>query len=80
LRSYWPKDVGHGAAIVQPFGSPQRAWSEVELSTLLMLHITDMVRGGEKSAQFSFRAEAERLETMKIANDFSKSVRHAERQ
>lgn len=80
LRSYWPKDVGHGAAIVQPFGSPQRAWSEVELSTLLMLRITDMVRGSEKSAQFSFQAEAERLETMKIANDLSKSVRHVERQ
>lgn len=61
VRRYWPKDVGHGAAIVQPFSPLRRAWSEVELSTLLMLCITDMVRDGERSSHFSFAAEAERL-------------------
>ena len=35
---FWPKDVGHGRAILQPFTSaPGRDWHEVELSTMLML-------------------------------------------
>lgn len=42
---FWPKDVGHRSAILQPFEpGAGRDWQEVELSTLLMLHITDMVR------------------------------------
>lgn len=56
LRRYrfWPKDVGHLRAILQPFGTPPRDWHEVELSTLLMLHITDMVRQGVSESRFSF--------------------------
>lgn len=47
-RRYWPKDVGHRDAIAQPFdGAAQRDWHEIELSTLLMLHIADMVRSRE---------------------------------
>ncbi len=45
-KKYWPKDVGHKKAIMQPFEkdeSKKRNWYEVELSTILMLHITDMV-------------------------------------
>lgn len=53
-RRYWPKDVGHRAAILQPFGSLARDWHEVELSTLLMLHIAAMVRAGERESAFSF--------------------------
>lgn len=53
-RRYWPKDVGHRAAVLQPFtpGS-KRDWHEVELSTLLMLHIADMVRGGVSRSNLS---------------------------
>jgi len=52
---FWPKDVGHGRAILQPFSpAPGRDWHEVELSTMLMLHIADMVRSGERQSVFSF--------------------------
>jgi predicted dehydrogenase len=49
---YWPKDVGHESAILQPFQQPQRPWSEIEDSTMLMLFITDMVRSGSDRARF----------------------------
>jgi predicted dehydrogenase len=63
-RRFWPKDVGHERAVLQPFDStPRRDWHEVELSTLLMLKITDQVRRRERLSQFSFArgwAEIER--------------------
>jgi predicted dehydrogenase len=45
-KRYWPKDVGHKKAIKQPFSQKTasiRSWKEVELSTVLMLFIKDMV-------------------------------------
>lgn len=55
-RRYWPKDVGHRAAILQPFNAvPVRHWHEVELSTLLMLRIADMVRSRKHLASFSLK-------------------------
>ena len=54
VRKYWPKDVGHAAAILQPFGGQQRDFAEVEASTRLMLAIADMVREGERARAFSF--------------------------
>jgi predicted dehydrogenase len=54
-RRFWPKDVGHRRAILQPFaGDDRRDWHEVELSTMLMLHITGMVRRRERQSAFSF--------------------------
>jgi predicted dehydrogenase len=54
-RRFWPKDVGHRDAILQPFGTgPGRDWHEVKLSTLLMLHIADMVRRRKPASTFSF--------------------------
>lgn len=66
-RRYWPKDVGHRAAILQPFAPAGeiREFGEVELSTLLMLHVADMVRSGRRESTFSFddaRAWLNRLE------------------
>lgn len=58
---YWPKDVGHGAAILQPFRAAGRVWREIEFSTLLMLRIARMVNEGERQADFSFSAEAATL-------------------
>lgn len=53
-RKYWPKDVGHRLAVLQPFsGDKVREWHEVELSTLLMLHIADMVRARQRESSFS---------------------------
>jgi predicted dehydrogenase len=62
-KRFWPKDVGHRRAILQPFAADAaRDWHEVELSTLLMLHITAMVRQRERSASFSFRQAWRQLE------------------
>nr|HET7860434.1 Gfo/Idh/MocA family oxidoreductase [Caldimonas sp.] len=61
-RRYWPKDVGHRAALLQPFDdSRRRDWSEVVASTLLMLQIADMVEHGTRSATFSFAESTARL-------------------
>ncbi|MCW5656401.1 MAG: Gfo/Idh/MocA family oxidoreductase [Burkholderiaceae bacterium] len=52
---FWPKDVGHRGAILQPFEHRgARDWHEVELSTLLTLHIADMVRQHQRQSSFSF--------------------------
>ncbi len=61
-RRYWPKDVGHRMAIIQPFREDvSREWSEVVQSTLLMLHITDMVRNGEHQSEFSLTSSYQAL-------------------
>jgi predicted dehydrogenase len=62
-KSYWPKDVGHYKAILQPFNTDKykRNWSEVENSTLLMLFITDMVSNKEANKKFKFDKEWEEL-------------------
>lgn len=57
----WPKDVGHRRAILQPFTPPRRDWHEVELSSLLMLHIARMVREAQPNADFSFSEAWESL-------------------
>jgi len=61
-RRYWPKDVGHRRAILQPYeADAPRDWHEVELSTLLMLHITDMVRDRQRTSRFSFADQWKRV-------------------
>jgi predicted dehydrogenase len=57
-RHFWPKDVGHRLAVLQPWGEAQRPWSEVLLSTLLMLQVADMVRDGRRQSVFSLRRAA----------------------
>jgi predicted dehydrogenase len=43
---FWPKDVGHKNAVLQPFSKESgRDFYEIEASTLLMLKIKDMVLG-----------------------------------
>ncbi|MCE4538157.1 Gfo/Idh/MocA family oxidoreductase [Pelomonas sp. P7] len=62
-KRFWPKDVGHRLAILQPFQrQAARAWEEVVLSTLLMLRITDMVRARERLATFSFSEARARIQ------------------
>ena len=61
-KRFWPKDVGHRLAILQPFQpSPVRDWNEVVQSTQLMLHIADMLRAGVRQSVFSFRDSAAQL-------------------
>jgi len=58
-KRYWPKDVGHHKAILQPFNTHKykRDWKEVEYSTLLMLFISDMVINKENYKEFNFNEE-----------------------
>ncbi len=52
-RKYFPKDVGHEKAILQPFQDRySRDLREIMISTKLMLHITDMVRQQLTSSSF----------------------------
>jgi predicted dehydrogenase len=45
---FFPKDVGHNLAINQPFNNLKRDISEIEISTIIMLEIKDMVIKKEK--------------------------------
>jgi len=64
-RRYWPKDVGHRLAILQPFRQDApRDWQEVLRSALLVLQITRMVREGTRNAAFSFEQEVAQLEAL----------------
>ncbi len=62
-KYYWPKDVGHEKAILQPFRDENRQWSEIENSTLLMLFIKDMVLQQQSTNTFSFSSEWKKLTT-----------------
>ncbi|MBR51805.1 MAG: hypothetical protein CMD58_04755 [Gammaproteobacteria bacterium] len=58
-KSYWPKDVGHTEALLQPFREEnQRDFNEVIMSTLLMLHIAEMVKLKKINSSFSFSRES----------------------
>jgi predicted dehydrogenase len=58
-KKYWPKDVGHEKAILQPFndGGFERDFAEIEYSTLLMLFIMDMVKNRDTNKLFDFKKE-----------------------
>ncbi len=62
-RRYWPKDVGHCRAVLQPFTGESRNWREVEHSSLLVLRLTQMVRDSCATANFSFREEFAKIDT-----------------
>jgi|GEM_PF-455737 len=64
-RKRWrfsPKDVGHERATLQPFQTDNRDWREVELSTLLMLHVSEQVRVGGLTSRFVVQEERDRLD------------------
>ncbi|WP_077920591.1 Gfo/Idh/MocA family protein [Spirosoma sp. 209] len=47
-----PKDVGHERAVLQPFHADVRPWREIELTTLLSLHIRDCVLTRTRQSRF----------------------------
>jgi len=54
-KKYWPKNVGHKNAILQPFDSTRnREWLELIISTELMLVVTDMVQNLELHREYTF--------------------------
>lgn len=63
-KRFFPKDVGHKRTILQPFYSPSqnRDWSEVKISTLLMLHITKMVKKQTTESMFNLKQEMNKFE------------------
>ena len=61
-RRYRLKDVGHERAILQPYHTDNRDWHEVELSTLLMLRIKDMVVARQTALRFDLQQEISQLE------------------
>lgn len=61
VKRIWPKDVGHQEAIAQMFSGNRRLWDEVEASSLLMLHIKEMVELGLSVSDFSFAKEREKI-------------------
>ena len=63
-KRFFPKDVGHKRTILQPFymDKENRDWKEVIISTLLMLHITDLVRNQQKDSVFEIQESLRRLE------------------
>ncbi|QKF91994.1 Gfo/Idh/MocA family protein [Campylobacter sp. CCUG 57310] len=58
-KQYNPKDVGHKNAILQPFKKSKyhRDWKEVEVSTLLMLFVKDMVVNRQTNSLFNLDKE-----------------------
>jgi len=64
-KTFWPKDVGHKHAILQPFQTHiTRDWDEVVRSTLLMLHVTEMVRNEVTESTFSMTAMMNQLKEL----------------
>jgi predicted dehydrogenase len=61
LARVWPKDVGHRGAISQIYAGSGRSWDEVEASSLLTLHIKEMVEAGVSNSDFSFEDARHRL-------------------
>ncbi|AQG80574.1 Gfo/Idh/MocA family protein [Spirosoma montaniterrae] len=49
---YQPKNLGHERTVLQPFRPNNREWREVELSSLLMLHVYDMLLTGAEVSRF----------------------------
>jgi hypothetical protein len=61
-RRFWPKDAGHSRAVMQPFGEHEpRRWEEVVRSTILMLHVTDMVRDARTVTTIDMNEELKRV-------------------
>ncbi|WP_286829441.1 MULTISPECIES: Gfo/Idh/MocA family protein [Kordiimonas] len=59
---YWPKDVGHRLSILQPFNSEHcRNWSEVLISTILVLHTTELVCSGKSSMSVDLAHEVAKI-------------------
>lgn len=52
VKRYYPKDVGHKLAILQPITGDKRNLEEIRVSTALMLEITDMVRAQQSNRRF----------------------------
>ena len=66
---YVPKDVGHQRAVLQPFKSDNRDWREVELSTLLMLHLKEMVLARQTGYRFVIQDELDQLDAQIQQNE-----------
>lgn len=76
-KLFWPKDVGHRLAILQPFRDDlARDWREIVQSTLLMVHITENIRDHVLTSVFSFEESLDhimqKVQYPMLAESFSK--------
>lgn len=62
---FWPKDAGHEEAITQLGRESVRPWSEVDVSTQLMLYCVDLVRSGGRHITLKCSSE-EDLRYMRV--------------
>ncbi len=69
---YFPKDVGHKKAINQPWDKEKRNFYEIEISTTLMLVMTDMVRSLETRKKVN---PSEILRSLKAEKDETNHTR-----
>lgn len=66
-HNFYPKDVGHESSVNQLFNTGKgykRPWDEILNSSLLMMHITDMVKMNINHSEFSFSAALEKLQDL----------------
>ena len=64
-KSYWPKDAGHEKSVLQALPlkkKESRDWHEVELSTLLMLRITEMIEKKESSSSINLHEDWQNIQ------------------
>jgi predicted dehydrogenase len=64
-KSYWPKDAGHEKSVLQALPlkkKESRDWHEVELSTLLMLRITEMIEKKESSSSINLHEDWQKIQ------------------
>jgi len=61
-QRYWPKDAGHERSVLQPLSNESRDWHEVELSTLLMLRITEMIEKKESSSSINLHEDWQQIQ------------------
>lgn len=73
---FWPKDVGHKISVLQMFEDRpayKRSWSEVVMSSMLMLHIMDMVNNRKNQSDFSFCEAVAKINNISETKNESKS-------
>jgi predicted dehydrogenase len=78
-QRYFPKDVGHVRAIMQPYSGHSRNWPEVEVSTMLMLRITDMVRTGATRKRFAIHSGDQSTDVSSVVREVAQQPFSIER-
>ena len=61
-KRYWQKDIGDTKALYQPFEEkPFRDWDEIVKSSILTIHIAEMVKNNNRFSSFSFNESIQKI-------------------